>query len=85
MGELTTDQGDLSTCSVHALTKAVRQSQAEQSLNIELKNCLASFLIHPKVDERERELSMVPKSPVLVRKISSGLARLICSSGELKT
>ena len=53
MGELTTDQGDSPTCSVHALTKAVRQSLAEQSLNIDLKNCLASFLIHPKVDEEE--------------------------------
>ena len=51
MGELTTDQGDSSTCTVHALAKAVRQSLAEQSLNIDLKNCLASFLEDSNVDE----------------------------------
>ena len=50
MGELTTDQGESATCSVHALAKAVRQSLAEQSLNINLENCLASFLVQPKVD-----------------------------------
>lgn len=53
MGELTTDQGESSTCSVHALAKAVRQSLAEQSLNIDLNNCLASFLVHPNVDKEE--------------------------------
>ena len=79
MGGLITDQGESSTCSVHALSKAVRQSLAEQSLNIHLNNCLASFLQDPNVDEEEGNFqtkSMEPKSQVWARKGSSGLANL---------
>ena len=51
--ELVTDQGESSTCTIHALAKAAKQSLAEQSLNIDLENCLANFLNHPDVSEEE--------------------------------
>ena len=52
-GDLVTDQGESGTCVVHALTKAAKQSLSEQNLNIDLSDCLASFLSHPLVDEEE--------------------------------
>ena len=51
--DLVTDQGEFGTCTVHALTKAAKQSLSEQNLNIDLSNCLASFLSHPFVDEED--------------------------------
>ena len=51
--DLVTDQGESSTCTIHALAKAAKQSLAEQSLNIDLENCLANFLNHPDVSEEE--------------------------------
>ena len=51
--ELTTDQGKSQTCTIHALTKAARQSLAEQNRVIDLNNCLASLLKDPSVDEEE--------------------------------
>ena len=51
--DLVTDQGESGTCVVHALTKAAKLSLSEQNLNIDLNDCLASFLSHPNVDEEE--------------------------------
>ena len=50
---MTTNQGESQTCTVHALTKAARQSLAEQNRVIDLNNCLASLLKDPSVDEEE--------------------------------
>ena len=44
MSDLVTDQGETGTCTVHSLAKALKLSLSEQNLNIDLKNCLASFL-----------------------------------------
>ena len=54
MTDLVTDQGETGTCTTHALAKAAKLSLSEQqNLNIDLKNCLASFLSHPNVDGEE--------------------------------